>query len=81
MRSGLITVFRTMRFDRGSHGYLLFFHRAVLEAKRIGKINGSRFLQSDRMVRFGFQNLVANNKFQHVENCKFSILDERTRST
>ena len=34
-----------------------FFHRAVLEAKRTGKMNGSGFFRSDRTVRSGFQNL------------------------
>ena len=57
MRSGLITVLRTVRSDRGSHGSLLFSHRAVLEAKRIAKMCGLRFSRSDRTVRSGFQNL------------------------
>ena len=43
MRSGLITALRTVRSDRGSHGSLLFSHRAVFEAKRIAKMNGSKF--------------------------------------
>ena len=38
MRSGLITVLRTVRFDRGSHGSHFFFHRVVFEAKKIEKI-------------------------------------------
>ena len=58
MRNGLITVLRTVRSDRGSHGFLLFSHGAVLEAKRTVNMNGSRFFRSDRTVRSGFQNLV-----------------------
>ena len=57
MRSGLITVLKTMRSDCSSHGSLLFFHGAVLEVKRTAKMSSSRFSQSDRMVWFGFQNL------------------------
>ena len=34
-----------------------FFPRAVLEAKRTRKMNGSGFFRSDRTVRSGFQNL------------------------
>ena len=33
-----------------------FFHEPVLEAKRTTKMSGSRFSQSDRTVRSGFQN-------------------------
>ena len=36
---------------------LTFSHRAVFEAKRTTKMSGSRFSQSNRMVRSGFQNL------------------------
>ena len=57
VRSGLITVLRTVRSDCGSHESLFFSHRVVLEAKRIAKKSSSRFSLSDRMVRFGFQNL------------------------
>ena len=57
MRSGLIMVLRTMRSDCGSHGFLLFSHRVVLDAKRTVKMNGLRVFRSDRTVRFGFQNL------------------------
>ena len=57
MRSGLIMILRTVRSDRGSHGSLLFSHRAVFDAKRIAKMNDSRFFRSDRTVRSGFQNL------------------------
>ena len=63
MRSGLITVLRTVRFDRGSHGFLLFSHGAVLEAKQTVNMNGSRFFRSDRMVRSGFRNLAWAPKF------------------
>ena len=66
MRSGLITVLRTVRFDCGSHRSLLFSHRAVLEAKRTAKMNGSRFFQSDHTVWSGFQNLVIEYKNQRV---------------
>ena len=58
VRNGLITVLRTMRSDRGSHGSLLFSHRVVLEAKRTTKMSGLRFSRSDRTVRSRFQNLV-----------------------
>ena len=57
MRSGLITVLRTVRSDCGSHESLFFSHRVVLEAKRTAKMSGLRFSQSDRMVWFGVQNL------------------------
>jgi len=56
VRSGLITVLRTVRFDRGLQGSLLFSHRVVFEVKRTAKMNGSRFSRSDRTVRSGFQN-------------------------
>ena len=57
MRSGLITVLRTVRSDRGSHRSLLFSYKAVFDAKRTAKMSGSRFFQSDYTVRSGFQNL------------------------
>ena len=58
VRSGLIMVLKTGRSDRGSHGFLLFSHRAVLDAKRTVKMKGLRVFRSDHTVRFGFQNLV-----------------------
>ena len=61
VRSGLITVLKTGRSDHGSHGFLLFSHRAVLDAKRTVKMNGLKVFRSDRTVRSGFQNLVPNN--------------------
>ena len=57
VRSGLITVLRTVRSDRGSHGFLFFSHRAVLDAKRTVKMNGLRVFRSDRTVQSRFQNL------------------------
>jgi len=54
VRSGLVTVLRTVRSDHGLHDSLFFSPRAVLEAKRIVKMNGSRFFRSDRTVQFGF---------------------------
>ena len=57
MRSGLITVLRTVRLDRGSNGSLLFWHRSVLKTKRIVFVRGSRLTQSDRTVWSGFKNL------------------------
>ena len=57
VRSGLITVLRARRSDHGSHGFLFFSHRAVLDAKRTVKMNGLRVFRSDRTVRSGFQNL------------------------
>ena len=56
MRSGPITVLRTVRSARGLHGFLLFCHRTVFDAKRTVKVNGSRFFRSDRTVRSGFKN-------------------------
>ena len=50
VRSDLITVLRTVRSDGSLHESLLFSHRAVLETKRIAKMNGSRFFQSNCMV-------------------------------
>ena len=58
VRSGLITVLKTVRSDRGSHGSLLLSSRTVLDAKRTAKMNGSRFFRSDRTVRSGFHNHV-----------------------
>ena len=57
MRSGLITVLRTMRLDRSSNGSLLFWHRPVLKTKRIVFVRGSQLTQLDRTVRFRFKNL------------------------
>ena len=56
VRSDLIMVLRIVKSNHGSHGSLLFSHRAVLEAKRTAKMSGSRFSQSNRMVRSEFQN-------------------------
>ena len=56
VRSGLITVHKTVRSDRGSHGSLLLSSRTVLDAKRTAKMSGSRFFRSDRTVRSGFHN-------------------------
>ena len=74
VRSGLITVLRTGRSDRGSHGFMFFSHRAVLDAKRTVKMNGLRVFRSDRTVRSGFQNL---NKMR----IKFSIFLRRNNVT
>ena len=57
VRSSLVTVLRTVRFDRSSYRSLLFSHGAVLEAKRTTKMSSSRFSQSDHTVQSGFQNL------------------------
>ena len=56
VRSGLITVLKTVRSDRGSHGSLHLSSRTVLDAKRTAKMSGSRFFRSDRTVRSGFHN-------------------------
>ena len=40
----------------GSHGSLLFSHRAVLETKMTAKLRGSRFFRLDCTVWFEFQN-------------------------
>ena len=57
MRSGLVTVLRTMRSNRGAHESLFFFYKAVLETKRIVKITvrdfSGRTVQSD----LGFKTL------------------------
>ena len=74
MRSGLITVLRARRSDHGSHGFLFFSHRAVLDAKRTVKMNGLRVFRSDRTVWSGFQNL---NKMR----IKFSIFLRRNNVT
>ena len=63
VRSDLITVLKTVRSNRGSHRSLLFSHRAVLEARRIAKMSGSRFSRSDYAVRSRFQNLDLNQFF------------------
>ena len=57
MKSGLITVHRTVRSDRSSHESLLFPDRTVLDVKKTTKMNSSKFSRSDRTVRSGFQNL------------------------
>ena len=62
------TVLRTVRFDRGSSGFLHFSHRAVLRGKRPAKMSGSRFPGPDRTVRSGFQNLDCNKIFK-VNGC------------
>ena len=62
VRSGLITVLRIERSDRGSYGFLLFSYRAVLDAKRTVKMNGLRVFRSGRTVRSGFQNLVLGHE-------------------
>ena len=68
VRSGSITVLRTVRLNRGSNGSLHFWHRPVLEHKRTVMVRGSRFFRSDRTVRSGFQNIVSNQNFLL---CKF----------
>ena len=49
-------VLRTVRFNRGLHGSMLFLHKEVFKAKRTTKNRGSRLTELDRMVRSGFQN-------------------------
>ena len=70
VRNGLITVLRTVRSDRGSHGSLHFSHRVVLETKRTAKMNDSRFSRLDRTVRSRFQNL-GDNKCDPIYNFFF----------
>ena len=72
MRSSLVTVLRTVRSNRDSHGSLLFSHRAVLEAKRTEKMSSSRFSRSNHTVQSGFQNhgnfykiYIKNNHFSN----------------
>ena len=60
MRSGSITVLKTVRLNRGSNGSLHFWHRPVLEHKRTVMVRGSRVFRSDRTVRSGFQNIAYN---------------------
>ena len=64
MRSGSITVLRTVRLNRGSNGSLHFWHRPVLEHKRTVMVSGSRFFRSDRTVRSGFQNIDYFNEWE-----------------
>ena len=64
VRSGLITVLRTVRLNRDSNGSLLFWHRPVLKLKRTVIVRGSRFSCSNCTVRSGFQNLENKEKFQ-----------------
>ena len=66
MRSGSITVLRTVRLNRGSNGSLHFWHRPVLEHKRTVMVRGSRFFRSDRTVRSGFQNIGFHKSFPKV---------------
>ena len=58
MKSDLITVLSTVRLDRSSNGFLLFWHRPVLKTKRTVFVRGLRLTRSDRTVWFGFKNLV-----------------------
>ena len=44
----------------------VFFPRAVLEAKRTVKMNGSRFFRSDCTVRSEFQNLACNRELKNT---------------
>ena len=60
MRSGLVTVLRTLRSDHGLHGSLLFSHRAVLEAKRTAKMNNSIFFWLDLRSCPGFKTLIVS---------------------
>ena len=69
-------VFKTMKSDRGLHGSLLFSHRAVHEIKRTAKMSGSRFSQSDYMVRSEFQNLVLMH--DEINAFKYSLLPPHT---
>ena len=76
VRTSPITDLRTVRFDRGSHGSLLFSHRTVLDAKRTTKMNGSRFFRSDCSVWSGFQNLDQKTLLQNpwMMSLKMQIL-------
>ena len=55
------TVLRTVRFDRGSNGFMHFSHREVFRIKKTAKMNGSKFFRSDHMVWSRFQNLGCDN--------------------
>ena len=72
VRSGLITVLKIVRSNRGSHGSLLFSYRAILETKRTTKMSGLRFSQSDRTIRSWFQNL--DKEFCNIFVLKRSML-------
>ena len=72
VRSGLITVLKTVRSNRSSHGSLLFSYRAILETKRTTKMSGLRFSQSDRTIRSWFQNL--DKEFCNIFVLKRSML-------
>ena len=56
MRSGLITVLKTVQVNYGSNSSLLFWHRSVLKLKRTMIVRDSRFSWSDHTVQFRFQN-------------------------
>ena len=74
VRSGLITVLRTVRFDRGSHGSLLLSSRTVLDAKRTTKMSGLRFFRSDSTVRSGFHNHEHHMWHGRVHYCSARLL-------
>ena len=51
-----VMIHRTRQSDRDLYGSLLFLHRTILHVKQTVKMAGLRFFQSDRTIRFGFQN-------------------------
>ena len=59
----LVMVLKTVWSNHGSHGSLLFSHRAVIEAKKTAKLRGLRFLWSNHTVQAGFQNHACISKY------------------
>ena len=57
-KKGIVRTWKigTVRPNHGSHGSLLFSHRAVLVTKKTAKLRGLRFFRSDCTIWSGFQN-------------------------
>lgn len=49
-------VLRTVRFNHGSSGSMLFLYGAVLRVERTAMMRGSRLIGLDRTIQFGFKN-------------------------
>ena len=70
-------VLKTVRFDRGSSGFMHFSHREVLSSKRTGMTRGSWLIRSDRTVRSQFENHALRKFVKHLSIAcylNFSIL-------
>ena len=64
------TVLRTVRSNRG---FMFFSHREVLSSKRTVIIGGSRLIQVDRMVQFGFENYAQRKYSVNFHHCSYQI--------